>query len=219
MWRRLLVVAPLVFVAVACGKAPAPVVAKAPKVTALGATATRFTGTGRKVAILGDSLTVAEWNALYDGLDHRHAVAIAAWFGEGYSPGPASRSFGAPLILKAAKTYSRSHPAAVVLALGTNDALTQSSSTFPNMATLVKEFQGACKVGITLPEHSTVAGWSNSTAHTINIAMRQWADQIVDWASISTRPGMVGADGIHTTPEGTEVRAKAIIAAIERCTK
>ena len=217
-----LAVSLLVVLAAACGGPRATPALKAPPVPNYGAIATAYVGHGPKVVILGDSLTVLEWNDLYDALDDRYSVEIGAWYGEGYNGGPFSAGalHGHAIIPAAAKGYARSHPAIVVFALGTNDALERhpTSIAISTMATMVREFQGACKVGITIPDDSTVAGWSNTEAHTLNLAMRAWADQIVDWTHMSARPGILTADGIHTTHKGTRVRANAIVSAIERCT-
>jgi lysophospholipase L1-like esterase len=224
-WRirlKLIVVPLLGVLAAACSGPDATPAPKAPPVSTSGAFATTYTGHGPKVVILGDSLIVLEWKELYDGLDSRYSVEIGAWFGEGYNPGDFSVALGGPAIIpEVAKTDALSHPAIVVLALGTNDAWSRRSTSIAlsTMATMVREFRGACLVGITLPEHSTVAGWSNTEAHTLNIAMRRWADQIVDWATMSARPGNLAADGIHTTHKGTRLRASAIISAIEHCTR
>lgn len=47
--------------------------------------------------------------------------------------------------------------------------------------------------------------------------MRAWANEIVDWATLSHRAGMLMRDAIHTTPAGTAVRANAVIAAVKEC--
>lgn len=211
----------LVVLVAVCSDPPAAPAAKVPPVGNAGGIATTYTGSGPKVVILGDSLTVLEWNDLYEGLDSRYSVRIGAWKGEGYNPGPFSVAafHGQAIIPYVAKRWARSHPAIVVIALGTNDALSRHSTSIAisTMDRMVREFRGACMVGITIPENSTVASWSNSEAHALNLAMRSWADQIVHWTPISDRPGIL-SDGIHTTPKGTQVRTDAIISAIERCT-
>jgi lysophospholipase L1-like esterase len=120
---------------------------------------------------------------------------------------------------RAAARYAKTHPDVVVLVLGTNDALHKRSTKtgLAVMQTMVSEFRGACMVGITLPEHATAKGWSNVEAHGLNVAMRKWANQVVDWASMSATSGILRTDGIHTTPKGTKVRADAIIAAVKQC--
>jgi lysophospholipase L1-like esterase len=171
------------------------------------------------VAILGDSLTVLGWKQLYDGLDRHYAVRIGAVYGEGYNGGRYSKLFRDVFMLDTAQDVARSHPAIVVLALGTNDALSAGSlaPSLSAMSKMVAAFRPACMVGVTLPEDSPAKGWSASKARALNAAMRLWADQIVDWATLSRRAGMVTDDGIHTTPAGTEVRARALIAAVKKC--
>jgi lysophospholipase L1-like esterase len=199
-------------------QAPVP---KTPTVGKLGLIAKSYTGSGPKVAIIGDSLTVLEWNDLYSSLDRHYAVEIGAFFGEGYNPGKFSQALhlSPPLLVQTAHTYAASHPSVAVLALGTNDAWNRRSTpkALAAMATMIAGFKGACLVGITLPENSTVKGWSNTEAHSLNVAMRKWANQVVDWASMSAAPAVLGAGGVHTTAKGTNLRADAIIAAVKRC--
>jgi lysophospholipase L1-like esterase len=187
----------------------------------LGLIAPSYSGAGTTVVILGDSLVKLEWNDLYRGLDHQFAVKIGAFDGEGYNPGRFSAGLhsSVSVLVSAARTYAKSHPAVAVIALGTNDARfhRSTSNARAEMARVVAGFRGACLVGVTLPEHSTVKGWSNDEARSLNLAMRGWADQVVDWASMSVAPGVLTADGIHTTAKGTDRRAAAIIAAVRRC--
>jgi lysophospholipase L1-like esterase len=213
----LLPVLPLIAIS-ACSRQLAPL--PEPRVGKFGASELTYTGHGPKVAILGDSLTVMGWDQLYDALDHHYAVAITAWLGEGYNPGKFSDALrGPPLIPAAAAKYAATKPSVVVLALGTNDAWNRRSTTeaLAAMHALVIGFHGACLVGVTLPEDSHVAGWSNAEAHALNTAMRAWAEQIVDWASLSNKAGVLRFDGIHTTRAGTKLRANAIVAAVQRC--
>lgn len=194
---------------------PAPTVAPG-----AGAVEANFIGRGPKLAILGDSLTVLEWKRLYAGLEPHYSVAISAWFGEGYNAGKASAVFGHRAMMPyAAARYARAKPRIVVIALGTNDAWNRRSTAgaLAAMRTMVAGFRGACLVGVTVPEHSTVKGWSNAEAHALNIAMRSWADQIVDWEKLSKQAGVLGSDGVHTTPAGTALRARAIIDAVDHC--
>lgn len=193
--------------------------------SALGSIATAFTGRGPKVVILGDSLTLASWDDLYDALDGHYEVEIGAWFGEGYAGGPASdglrAKFGAktPLLMRVARRYARAHPAVAVLALGTNDAWRDQpvSRALANMRSMVSEMRPACLVGVTLPAHSIAHGWSEAEADKLNVAMRSWANRIVDWATLSRRPGVLSSDGIHTTPVGTKLHADAIAEAVRNC--
>jgi lysophospholipase L1-like esterase len=95
-----------------------------PPVSRIGASATGYTGSGPKVVILGDSLTVMGWHDLYRRLDRDHAVAIVAWWGEGYNPGRFSIALQAPPLVAdvGTKTFAPTRPDVAVLALGTNDA-------------------------------------------------------------------------------------------------
>lgn len=162
IWRRKAltlryVAAALALMITACASANDP---KAPSVGPAGATENTYTGSGSKVAIIGDSLTVLDWKQLYDGLDRRYAVSIAALFGEGYSGGSYSSYFHNILMLNAALDLAKSHPAIVVLALGTNDALSPRPLTvsLTTMGKMVAAFRPACMVGVTLPAETSAKG-------------------------------------------------------------
>jgi lysophospholipase L1-like esterase len=193
---------------------------RVPRATEFGGSQRTYIGHGSKVVVLGDSLTASEWYRLYGTLDQDHAVAITALVGEGYDRGTLATKFGPSGSLSfAAARYARMDPQVVVLAIGTNDAWNRRpiAPALAAMHAMVGGFHGACLVGVTLPEHSRVPGWSNAEAHVLNEATRGWADQIVDWASLSTRTGVLASDGIHTTTAGARLRADAIVAAIARC--
>ena len=212
----------LVFLA-ACGSSASRTTShpKPPPHGPQGELAAKYTGSGPKVAIIGDSLTMLGWDRLYDDLTANFQVRIAAWYGEGYDGGPFSVVLKSPqpILEGAAASIAESKPSIVVLALGTNDVWSQrnTSQAQSTMRAMVDMFPGACMVGVTLPEQSDAQSWSPSEARALNDAMRQWAHVVVDWATLSRRPGMLGSDHLHTTAAGTRLRADAIASAVEKC--
>jgi lysophospholipase L1-like esterase len=204
-----------------CGSARAESAPEVPRVGKVGASASSYVGAGRKVVVLGDSLTVLGWKRLYRALARDHRLAITAWVGEGYNPGVLSRLAESEALvpLAARTTYAPTRPDVVVIALGTNDALYRRSTdrALAVMRQLVEMFGGACLVGVTLPEHLTIAKWSNEQARALNAGMREWADRVVDWARISIRPGALQPDSIHPTETGTRLRSAAIVSAVRTC--
>jgi hypothetical protein len=45
-----------------------------------------------------------------------------------------------------------------------------------------------------------------------------WADQVVDWAgAVEADPGLLDADGVHTSAAGTKKRVELIAAAVRAC--
>jgi lysophospholipase L1-like esterase len=183
-------------------------------------TAEHYTGSGPRVVIVGDSLTVLAWRDLYDRLDRRYAVRIGAWVGEGFNPGKLSTGLGMkPILPHVASLYAATKPDIAVLAIGTNDAWGRRSTqkALAAMRRMVEGFHDACLVGVTLPEDSHAARWSNDEASAINRAMRTWADEIVDWATLARRPGVMRADHVHPTEAGTRRRDVEIVRAIDAC--
>ncbi len=178
-----------------------------------------YTGHGPRVVVLGDSLTLAGWTLLYELLAPRYALLIAAWNGEGYNRGRFSDGVDVSLLPSAAAFIATTDPHVVVIAAGTNDAWFGRSlaNALDAMREIVEAFSGACLVGITLRENVADPDYSNDVARALNAAMYAWAHEVVDYAEIADRPGMLQDDGIHTTAAGTDARARAIAAAVERC--
>jgi lysophospholipase L1-like esterase len=214
----------------------------APTVSSIGAHASAYTGRGPKVAIIGDSLTVQTWNQLYDALVPSYAVRIGAYAGEGYNPGPLKKAINelekrpgtgstapqlpetAPdqgVMVAVAEEFAKSRPDIVVLELGTNDAWNRRSTAdaISAMEKMAADFRPACMIGLQLAENSKAKGWSNREARELNLAMRDWADHVIDWARLSARPGLLAPDAVHPTPAGRQVLTDAVAEAVRSCTK
>jgi lysophospholipase L1-like esterase len=212
--------ASVMLIVAACSNPSKPPPA-APRLTSpAGETAPGYTGDGAKVVIIGDSLTVLGWKRLYDDLTAHYAVRIGALGGEGYA-GNAFRSGlrSRPFVLVDAEQFAKSHPAIAVLAVGTNDAWNARNieKALGTMHAMVSDLAPACMVGVTVPAQSSAQGWSPRVARALNAAMRTWAKVVVDWASLSRKPGTLLPDDVHTTAAGTVLRADAIAAAVKRC--
>jgi lysophospholipase L1-like esterase len=190
-----------------------------PERPAAGGMTFNYTGHGPRVLVLGDSLTLAGWSLLYELLTPRYGVLIAAWKGEGYNRGKMSDRFDVSLLPRAAAFLATTNPQVAVIAAGTNDAWFGRSlaGALDAMYETVEVLRGACLIGVTLRENVVDPSYSNEVARALNAAMYMWADEVVDFARIADRPGMLQGDGIHTTPAGTVARARAITAAVERC--
>lgn len=212
----------LAVIVAACGCQPNSVAV--PSKGTSGVIMHTYTGTGPRVVVLGDSLTVGTWDRLYRDLGQDHAVKIAARFGEGFDGGSFSDAFGRPVMVDAAAEYAADQPAVAVIALGTNTAWHNSARAddidlaLANEATAVAGFGAACLVRVTLPTASTAPGWDPAVAERLNASSAAWTDRTVDWAgTVAARPELLDAGGVHATPEGYRVRAKMIAAAVRSC--
>jgi lysophospholipase L1-like esterase len=196
---------------------PAPV---APTRSTYGGVAHDYTGTGPKVAIVGDSLTVLAWNDLYTDLDQDHAVRVAAWFGEGFDGGAFSTKTGVYFAGAVDAEYAPTDPDVAVLALGTNTVWEGGDldAALTNEAAAVAQYGTACKVWVTIPVNPGAADWDSAGAQTLNEAASSWADETVDWdAAVTADPSLLTAGHVHTTTHGTEVRAQMIADAVRAC--
>ena len=180
-----------------------------------------YTGTsGPRVAIIGDSLTVAGRPELFAALSG-YQVKIASVVGEGIGGGPWSRFFGHDVLGKATREYLRAEdaPDALVIALGTNNAwqteltLEHFEAAWPEM---VADYRGSCLVAVTATESADPLDYDEDEAALINSAVVARADRVVDWHARDLT-GMLQSDHIHLLPAGARHRAEAITEAIESC--
>ena len=182
-----------------------------------------YLGSGPKVAIVGDSLAAFSRPELRAQLSG-YAVKIAASWGEGFGGGPISRSFGSDVDIlgEAAHHYetARDRPAALVVALGTNNAwnpkltLAMVDDAWDQIAS---DYRGKCLVAVTVNDTSAAEGYDNAKARAVNHRLRQRADVIVDWAALGTSDTYTGPDHIHLTPAGYQYRAELIRKAVDSC--
>jgi hypothetical protein len=189
-----------------------------------GGVAHTYFGTGPTVDIIGDSLTVMDWDDLYTDLSPDHSVKVAGWFGEGWSGGPFTDRTGVFFAQSVVDEYAADDPDVVVLALGTNDVWHDGAhvddpvlaSTTEHAA--VDAFAGSCIVWVTLPDVPGAANWDPVEAQTMNADAATWADQTADWAgAVTADPTLLNAGHVHATAAGYLVRAQLIDDAVGRC--
>jgi lysophospholipase L1-like esterase len=180
----------------------------------------RYHGAGRKVVVLGDSLTNAAHDELHRGFDRRgHQALIVSGNGEGFAGGPWTDGFGVPepWLLQEAERTAALDPQVAVIALGTNDAWLPSLPLDESLAALDEVFRAyerTCTVAVLIAEVTTASGYDEAEAVAINRALESRADVVVDWRLSGDAD--VGADGIHLTDSGAMV--DAIVEGTQRCT-
>lgn len=201
----------------ATASTPPTVVAPADDFGTIGS---EYEGTGPKVALLGDSISVRSREQVREALSG-YSLKVGAVRGEGLSGGSISRALGGGSMLDVAAQYAKDPPEVLVLELGTNDAWLAPLSAEDATAaveTIVGEFPSSCVVAVTITEVSTAKGYDRGEARRINRSVRSVADQIVEWGTESTgRPGLLLPDGIHPTGQGSEVLAAGIADGVRSC--
>lgn len=183
--------------AAALGLAVTPVLAAAPAAAA----------DTRTVVVLGDSLTLA-------AADEHGTIATS----RGYRT--ADLAFrGASMIhwQPAAADVARVESAAVVLALGTNDAAyARWVDPLPYWQAALDALRGRCVVVVAWQRHTAAdrALWARLAP-----LVGSYANvRVFDWHGPAARArGVVGPDGVHHTPTGELAYAWSLHAAQEMC--
>jgi len=180
----------------------------------------RYQGSGPKVVVLGDSLTVQSRTQLRSVLAKR-SIKIFGINGEGLSGGAYSELRGHPVVPRIITEYASDPPAVVVMALGTNDVW-RSDLTLAGFEAgldrLADAFPRACQVGVTVTETSRGLLYDRDKAIAVNKEIRARADVVVDWAKLGPGPRYtLEVDHIHLTGEGARFRSDLIGRAVDRC--
>lgn len=176
-------------------------------------------GTGPKVAILGDSLTVQSKAQLQTELG-AYAVKIGAINGEGLSGGAFSRGLSSPIMATAARSYAADAPAVLVVALGTNDVWRTdlSDATFRRAWAEVRaDFPRSCLVGVTVTETTGALMYDSAEAKRVNAVIRGGSDVVVDWATRGPASTYTTGDNIHLTPKGVTLHAALMGDGVQQC--
>ena len=187
----------------------------------LGYVEERFSGTGLRVVMLGDSITAVSRPELHQALSD-HAVKIAAVWGEGFGGGPISRAANDEGMRRHARVYAADQPEVAVLALGTNDAWNPDltlSAALEGLGEMVRAFEGSRLVGVTVTERATADGYDAEVARAINAAVEAAVDEVAEWGrACESDRNTFPDDGIHPTPDGSALLAALVADAVARCT-
>lgn len=177
-------------------------------------------GTGPKVAILGDSLTVQARPHLRELAGGSYALKIGALYGEGVSGGALSINLPEPIMPAVIDQYAEDPPDVVVLALGTNDVWQRQiglASFEREWHSATRSFPDACIVGVTATETDEAWMYDPDEARQINRVIRRTVDVVVDWSSRGSSDRYTDTDHIHLTAEGRAHFAELVMAGVDRC--
>jgi hypothetical protein len=208
--RRLALIVGVVVVLVVAGglawhlRPGEPVVHAPPEVSA-------YEGTGPRVAVIGDSITVISAEDIHAALHPEYASSITAAIG-----------IKTDAQLVTAQRYVATDPSVVVINLGTNDVSAHDSpeSFRHEMDAIVGLFPDRCVVVTTLTTQPPVSKEFAARAAAYNEYLRTFP-HVADWDAVlaqAVRNGeQLTSDGVHPNDEGQRRYAALLAAAVRLC--
>lgn len=183
-----------------------------------------YTGTGPRVAVYGDSLTVAATPLLRKMFEDL-SVRIVAMNGEGYDGGPWTNYLKSEGALVTEAENDPSKPDVFVICMGINDVTREPGTDSPDgshpheaslagVRRLVAAAGEACTVLVTVAEHSEHPNFDAEKARALNVEMRRHARHVIEFGPFEA---MRGPDSVHLGEEGTRALAEAIHEAVRVC--
>lgn len=177
-----------------------------------GERSTGSPGEGRRVLILGDSLT-RESRVLT-----ARGMRTSGWTPTFRCWGSRRLDWGLAQVARARQLGQL--PSVVMLALGTNDISWETPQTTERRVRLLLDRLGPKRQVIWVDLHLTRSAWLNARADWFNAMIRRLADRrrnltVVPWHRIARAHGIHGWDGIHYGPSGYRLRARTLIAALD----
>ena len=170
-----------------------------------------YVGTGPRLAIIGDSITVVSTDALAAALEGDHATSMTAVIG-----------IKADAQLVTAQRYVATDPTVVVINLGTND-VSQHDPTAEyrsELDAMVALFPDRCVVVTTITTQAPVPDDFARRAREYNDHIRTFA-HVADWDAAIGRAVAAGrqvtTDGVHPNPDGQQLYAQVIRDAVAAC--
>lgn len=169
-------------------------------------------GEGRRILIIGDSLTRESRLETASGLrDSGWTPTFRCW-------GSRRLDWGLDQIARARSLDQL--PGWVVLALGTNDVSWETQATTQARVRRILDRLGPRRQVLWVDLHINRSSWLNSRAAWFNAMMRDLARTrpnltIVPWHRIATKAGIRGFDGIHYGDFGYRLRARSLVDAID----
>jgi hypothetical protein len=168
-------------------------------------------GEGRRVLIVGDSLT-RESRELSTRLMHR-----SGWTPTFRCWGSKRLDWGLDQVARARDL--RQLPQVVILALGTNDISWETPQTTERrVRQLIREL-GPRRQVLWVDLHLTRSAWLDARADWFNDLLHRLARThrnltVVSWHAMARAHGIRGWDGIHYGPSGYRLRAHTVLAAL-----
>ena len=176
-----------------------------------GERATGLPGGGRRVLVLGDSLTRESRTLTARGM------RAAGWTPSFRCWGSRRLDWGIDQVARARQL--RQLPKYVIVALGTNDISWETPATTERRVRALLDRLGPGREVIWVDLHLTRSTWLNARAAWFNALIRRFEAQrgnltVVDWHRMARAKGIHGWDGIHYGPYGYRLRARTVLSAL-----
>ncbi len=168
-------------------------------------------GGGRRVLVIGDSLTRESRILTARGM------RASGWT-------PTFRCWGSRRLDWGIDQVARSRqlgqlPAHVIVALGTNDISWETQATTERRMRTLLDRLGEKRQVIWVDLHLTRSAWLNARADWFNGLVRRLAASrpnvtVLAWHKVARAHGIRGGDGIHYGPSGYRLRAQTVVKAL-----
>jgi lysophospholipase L1-like esterase len=168
-------------------------------------------GSGRRVLVVGDSLTRDSRVLTARGM---HA---AGWTPSFRCWGSRRLDWGIDQVVRARGL--RELPEFVIVALGTNDISWETQATTERRVRSLLDRLGPDRQVLWVDLHLTRSAWLDARAAWFNELLRRIERQrpnltVVAWHRVARAHGIHGWDGIHYGPYGYRLRAQTVLAAL-----
>lgn len=170
-------------------------------------------GQGRRVLVIGDSLTRES------RLLSARSMRASGWT-------PTFRCWGSRRLDWGIDQVQRSRdlgqlPRYVIMALGTNDISWETPQTTERRLRALLDRIGPNREVLWVDLHLTRSAWLDARADWFNALLRRLARErsnltVVGWHRVAQAHGIRGWDGIHYGPDGFRLRAKTVVDALNR---
>jgi hypothetical protein len=176
-----------------------------------GERSTGLPGSGRRVLVIGDSLT-------------RDSRVLSARLMRAAGWTPTFRCWGSRRLDWGLDQVARSRdlrqlPGYVIMALGTNDISWETPATTERRLRTLLDRLGPHRQVLWVDLHLTRSAWLDARADWFNGLLRRLERThpnltVVDWHRVARAHGIRGWDGIHYGPYGFRLRARTVAAAL-----
>jgi hypothetical protein len=169
-------------------------------------------GSGRRVLVIGDSLTRESLTLTAKGMRR------SGWTPTFRCWGSRRLDWGIDQVLRARRIGQL--PGHVIVALGTNDISWETQETTERRVRTLLERLGSHRTVLWVELHLTRSAWLDARAAWFNDLLHRLAKQrpnlrVVRWHAVAQANGIRGWDGIHYGPHGYRLRARTVLAALD----
>jgi lysophospholipase L1-like esterase len=169
-------------------------------------------GGGRRVLVIGDSLTRESRTLTAKGMRrHGWTPTFRCW-------GSRRLDWGIDQVLRSRQL--RQLPSFVIVALGTNDISWETQATTERRVRSLLDRLGPTRHVLWVDLHLTRSAWLDARAAWFNDLLHRIERKrpnltVVDWHRVARAKGIRGWDGIHYGPYGYRLRAATVLKALD----